>query len=285
MLRRVLERRALHQQSNREISAQGHDHVPGRDAVWSLLDLTHDTCPAAQRQQFGAQVVRALIVCHTEPGERVCDRVEGAATGGAIVGDHPRQPVCPFAALGRQRRPIDLQKAAVDAEVLFRHRPVRESLIKITSQEANQRRMNPGVGVDAAHRLQPVAVANRRGRDGRRRRTRATYRVDASAPHAADRSPLFARAIVELAEVGQRRAGMGWHIGSKARQRCRFLQDPRKFPAGRCRNAVQHDRPPEIEARSDAGHVARASCAQVFVDHGLDILREDPAGRQLVAVA
>ena len=53
----------------------------------------------------------------------------------------------------------------------------------------------------------------------------------------------------------------------------------------RNRNAVQDDRAPEIEPRSDPGDGMRSAGIKVFNDEGLDILLENPSRRQLVAIA
>ena len=110
-----VERRPFEQQADREVSAQRHREVPCRHAVGPLFDLTHDAGPSSQGQQFGAQIVLALVIGDTELGEGVCDRVERAPLGGAVLGDEPRERSCPMAALCRQRRAVDLQEAAMDA--------------------------------------------------------------------------------------------------------------------------------------------------------------------------
>ena len=90
---------------------------------------------------------------------------------------------------------------------------------------------------------------------GTRRLGGAADRLDAGVPEAVHGSPLLARAIVQLAQRGRCRPGVRRHVGPEPGQRRRFFQDPRELPAGRGRNAVQHDRPPEIEAGADAGDI------------------------------
>ena len=65
----MVERRAFEEQAHREISAQRHREVSRRHAVGPLFDLPHDAGPSAQGQQFGAQIVLALVVRDTELGE------------------------------------------------------------------------------------------------------------------------------------------------------------------------------------------------------------------------
>jgi hypothetical protein len=102
------------EEADREVSAQRDREIPRRDAVRPLFDLPHDASPAAQGQQFGAQIILALVVTNTELGERVCDRVERVPFGGMVVGDDARKCSGPTPALRRQRRAIDLQKATVN---------------------------------------------------------------------------------------------------------------------------------------------------------------------------
>ena len=82
-------------------------------------------------QELGAQIVVVLVLVHTEPGERVCDRIEGTATGGVVLGDDGWERSRPTAAVRRQRRPVDLQKAPVDPALPPGPGPVREALIEI----------------------------------------------------------------------------------------------------------------------------------------------------------
>ena len=161
---------------------------------------------------------------------------------------------------------------------------MREALIEIAGQESNERRMDPGIGVDAVHGPEPVAMANRSGRRGNRRFAGAADRFEARVPEAVHRSPLLTRAIVQLAQGGRCGPGVRRHVGPKSGQRRRFFEDPRELPAGRGRNAVQHDRPPEIEAGPDARHILRAPRAEVFVEQRLDVPGENAARRQLVAI-
>ena len=119
---------------------------------------------------------------------------------------------------------------------------------------------------------------------GSRRLAGAADRLEARVPQAAHRSPLLARAIVQLAEGGRCGPGVRRHVGPEPGQRRGFFEDPRELAARRGRNAVQHDGPPEIEAGADAGHVARASGAQLFVEQRFHVPGENAARRQLVAI-
>ena len=280
----MVERRPLEQQADREVSAQRHREVPRRHAVGPLFNLTHDAGPSSQGKQFGAQIVRALIIGDTELGERMCDRAERAPLGGAVVRDEPWERSRPRAALCRKRRAVDLQEASVDAATPIGHGPMREALIEIARQESNERWMDPGIGVEAVDGPQPVAMPNRSGRCGTGRLAGAVHRLQTGVPEAVHRPPLLARAIVQLAERGGCGSGVRRHIGPKPRQRRGFFQDPRELSAGRARNAMQHDGAPEIEAGADASHITRAAGAQLFVEQRLDVLGENAARRQLVPV-
>ena len=168
--------------------------------------------------------------------------------------------------------------------LLFGHGPMREALIEITRQESNERWMDPGIGVDSVHGPEPVAMANRSGRRGNRRFAGAADRLDTGVPEAVHRSPLLARAIVQFAQSGRCGPGVRRHVGPKPGQRRRFFQDPRELLAGRGRNAVQHDGPPEIEAGADASHIPRAPSAELFVEQRLHVPGENAARRELVAI-
>ena len=64
--RRLVERGPFEQQAYREVSAQRDREIPCRDPVGPLFDLTHDAGPASQGEQFGAQIVDALVIGNTE---------------------------------------------------------------------------------------------------------------------------------------------------------------------------------------------------------------------------
>ena len=167
---------------------------------------------------------------------------------------------------------------------LFGHGPMREALIEITRQESNEGWMEPGIGVDSVHGPEPVAMANRSGRRGNRRFAGAADRLDTGVPEAVHRSPLLTRAIVQLAQGGRCGPGVRRHVGPEAGQRRSFFQDPRELLAGRGRNAVQHDSPPEIEAGADASHIPRAPSAEVFVEQRHHVPGENAARRELIAI-
>ena len=115
----------------------------------------------------------------------------------------------------------------MDAAIPLGHRPVRETLIQIARQESNQRRMDPGIGVEAIDHLQPVAMPHRGGVRRYRGLTGATDGFEASVPKTPYRSALFPHRIVFVEEHLQRRPRVRWHIPTKTRQRRRFFQDPR----------------------------------------------------------
>src|SRR5258708_20224827 len=91
-------------------------------------------------------------------GERVLDGAERMTAGGAIVRDKTRKRACPAAALRRKPRAIDLQEAAVNTASAFRHRPVRESLIEIAGEKADERWMDPRIGIEAVRREHAVTM-------------------------------------------------------------------------------------------------------------------------------
>ena len=87
----------------------------------------------------------------------------------------------------------------MDAAIPFRHGPVRKTLVEITSQESNERRMDPRISVEAVHGLEPVTMPYGSGRLGSRRRDSAADRVETRIPQTTHRSPLIVRAITHLA--------------------------------------------------------------------------------------
>ena len=92
----LVERRALEQQTHREVPAQRHRQLARRHAVGPLFDLAHDAGPSSQGQQLAAQIVLALIVGDTELGERVLNRAQRVPPGVAIVGDEARERSRPW---------------------------------------------------------------------------------------------------------------------------------------------------------------------------------------------
>ena len=207
----LIERGALEQQPNGEIPAQCHADVPRRHAVGPFLDLPDDTRPSAQSEQLSAQVVDPLILGHAERSERVHDRLERIPIRGAILLDKPRQRPRPAPAACCQRRAVDLEEAAVNAVIAFRHRPVRKPLIEVSGEESNERRMEPRIDIDVADGQQPVAMTDRSiaNREGPRRismrrpRMGAIRGCEAGIPQATDGAPLLARPVDRLPQRGQ----------------------------------------------------------------------------------
>ena len=126
---------------------------------------------------------------------------------------------------------------------------MREPLIEIARQESDERRMDPGVRVEAMHRQNPVAMPDRsRGRTGRQP-AGTVDRVETGSPEAMDRSLLLGHAIVRLADHGGGGSGVGWHVGPKLRQDRGFFENPRELSPRCYRNTVQHDGAPEVAIR------------------------------------
>jgi len=75
---------------------------------------------------------------------------------------------------------------------------MRETLIKITRQESNERRMDPRIGIEAIDHLQPVAMPHRSGSRRYRRLVCAAHGFEARVPQTAHRPALFPHGIVFL---------------------------------------------------------------------------------------
>src|SRR5262245_34346612 len=162
LLRDVSERRTFEHQPDREIASKGDSEIACRNAIRTLFDLAYDARPSAQREQLGGEKIAPLTFTDTELDQRMLDRRARAAPRGPVLGHQLRQGARPNSALGCQRRVVDLQKTAVDSLAAPGHRPVREALIEIAGEKANQRRVNPAVDVELEHRAHVVAVPNRR---------------------------------------------------------------------------------------------------------------------------
>ena len=145
----------------------------------------------------------------------MCNRVERAPAGRVVFGHEPRERLRPGAALCRERGPVQLHETAVNAAASFGHRPVRETLIQVAGQEANERRIDPAISVDAGDGEQPVAMANRTRLGGERRVTGASHRFEARRPQPLHGAPFFTRAVPEFAEIGERRSGIGGDVGAE----------------------------------------------------------------------
>ena len=99
------------------------------------------------------------------------------------------------------------------------------------------------------------------------------------------RLPFVLHAIAGLAQHQQGRTGAGRHVRAEARQCVCFFEDPRELPPYCFGNAVQRDRPPQVEARSDIRDSLFGAGAQLFEEDRLDVPWPNAAGRQLVAVS
>ena len=176
------------------------------------------------------------------------NRHERAPAGGPVVFDDLRERSRPGAALRGERGAVDLEEAAVDATTSFGHAPVGETLIEVAGQKSNQRWMDPRVGVEVVHGADQVAMPDRRDNRRRRQIDGAIHRLQARIPEPVDGPSFLARAIVALAEHGQRRPCARRHIGAKAPQGRGLFEDPRELTALRDGNAVQHEGPPQVEA-------------------------------------
>src|SRR5262245_40358927 len=121
----------------------------------------HDAGPSSQCQQFRSQIVRPLIIGHTELGKGILNGTECITSRVVIVGDDTRKRSCPGTALLCQRGAIDLQEATMDAAAPLGHGPMRKTLIQIAGQKSNHRWMDPRISIDTANDVQPVAMPNR----------------------------------------------------------------------------------------------------------------------------
>ena len=106
-----------------------------------------------------------------------------------------------------------VRRAAVDAAAPVGHRPVCEPLIEVPREKSNQRRMDPGVSVEAVHRREPVAMAHRRRRRRCRQHVGPPGCLVARRPQPAHRQALVASAIVRLAQRRERGSGVRRQIG------------------------------------------------------------------------
>ena len=143
-------------------------------------------------------------------------------------------------------------------------------------------RMDPGISVEVGHGPEPVAMANRRRGVGNRRRGGAADRLDAGVPETVHRSPLLTDAIVQLTQSGQRGPGVRGHT-VRNRDNAAVSSRVHELAARRGRNAVQDDRPPEVEAGADASHPSRP-WSPVVRRAALHVPGENAARRQLIAI-
>ena len=110
---------------------------------------------------------------------------------------------------------------------------MRQTLIQITGQESNKRRMNPGSGIKPTDHLHAITMANRN--DDRRYRRLAG---------SANGFVFLARAIVLLAKDVDCGPSSRRQIPTKTRQHRRFFQKPRKLSSLRLGDAMQHHSSP-----------------------------------------
>ena len=183
----------------------------------------------------------------------------------------------------RQRRAVDLQKAAVDSATPLRHGPVRQALIEIARQESNERRMDPGVGVEAVHGPDQVAMPNRRGA--------AASAVARGAPTASRQafhrrrtalrsSPADRRARSRAANADRASAGRSVRKCDSAAVSSRIHESSRPVAAGMPWSTMARQRSrrvtPATSSRASAPSCSRAA---------RDFSGENAARRQLLAIA
>ncbi len=202
-----------------------------------------------------------------------------------VIGDDRRKGPCPRAAVRRERRPVDLEAASVNAAAAFGHRPVREPLVEVSRQEPDERGMHPRVGVDAADGMQPVPVPHEMFLRRSGRLAGAGRCADAGAPQPLHRAPLVPRTIVGVTHGRQRRTGLRRKIGAESRQHVSLFEDPRELPPGRVRNAVQHHGAPEVEPRAGSRDILARGVPQFLAQQRVDVAGADAAGGELVAIA
>ena len=121
---------------------------------------------------------------------------------------------------------------------------MRQTLIQITGQESNKRRMNPGIGIKPTDHLHAITMANRNDDRRYRRLAGSANRFDAGTPQAAHGFVFLARAIVLLAKDVDCGPSSRRQIPTKTRQHRRFFQKPRKLSSLRLGDAMQHHSSP-----------------------------------------
>ena len=210
----------------------------------------------------------------------------GAPSGRAVCGDQRRERSCPVTALGRQRRAIDLEEAAVDAAVPIRHRPVREALIEVARQESNEWWMDPRIGVEAVHGLKPIAMANQ-GCPRCRKEVDSPARLTASTQAFHRRCTALrsspARSSSSLSAPDQDRALAGTSVRNrdKASVSSRIHESSWPIASGMpCNTTARHrSRRDPVPATSSS-----APGTELLDQQRLDVAGEDAARRQLLAV-
>ena len=226
LLRSVLERRPFEEQAHGEISRQRHRKVSCRHAIGTFFDLPDHPGPPAQREKRRAQILGPLIVRNTELGKRVFNRGQFTAAGGAIFFHQLRERSRPRSAGRSQRRVVELEKAGVDASASLRHRPVSETLIEVTRDEPDQRRMNPRVGVDVVELIDHIPMPNEQRRIDGSRLAGTTNGVEAGVPQLTDCGPFLSGRPIGSTESRQHRARVRRQIRAEPRERGGFFQDP-----------------------------------------------------------
>jgi hypothetical protein len=159
-----------------------------------------------------------------------------------------------------------------------------ESLIQVSRKKSNQQGMEQGVGIKAPCGAQEIMVTDRFDVRGRGRRAGASHRLETGTPESLHGPPLLGSRIVRILQRSPGGTGGRRKIGSESREGRGFLENPRKFPARGCGDAVEHDRAPEIPARSDAVDRRRSAVFQFVCQHRIHVGRENPSCGELVAI-
>lgn len=74
-------------------------------------------------------------------------------------------------------------------------------------------------------------------------------------------------------------------IGPESGEHFRFFENPRQLRPRRRGNSMKKDSFPEVETRSDAGHVGERCLTELLIEQRLDVLRANATRGQLVAIA
>ena len=174
----------------------------------------------------------------------------------------------------------------MDAAASLGHGPMREALIEIARQESNERWMDPGIGVEAVHGPEPVAMANRAGRRGTGDSpARPTASRQAFQRRCTARRSSPARSSSSLRAADAARAFAGTSVRNRDNA-AGFFQDPRRA-RGPSRRECRAARPP---ARDRGGsrrqpHRSRRVAPSCSIEQRLHVPGENAARRQLVAIA
>ncbi len=74
-------------------------------------------------------------------------------------------------------------------------------------------------------------------------------------------------------------------IGPESGERVGFFENPRQLRPRRGGNSMEEDSLPEVETRSDAGHVGERRLTELLDEQRLDVLWPNASGGQLIAIA